>query len=423
MATLRQKGERRWEIRYYTDGPDGKKRQQSLMVHGTERDARREKTRIERELDVGTFVKPARQTVGEYLESWVRDTAPLTVSTKTAHTYTGLVTNHLIAGLGKHPLEKLTPAQVRAFYTQRLQSGRLDGKGGLSPQTVLHLHTILATALHQAVKDGLLARSPLDAVTAPHVPQQETPALDEDGSVRLLLLAQGTRLYLPILIAVTTGLRRAEVLALRWSDVDLNLARLRVQQTLEEIPRQISFKEPKSKRSRRVVALPPLLIEALRQAQQAQAERKELFGISYEEHGLVVAQPDGKPWKPNNLTCAFAWFRDKHGLGRLSFHDLRHSHVSELIRMGVDLKTISARIGHSSSAFTLNTYGHLLDGQQEAAAQKIEAAFGSRLAPGPGTDEGRRPVQKLDKGQNKGQAQLPVMKKAPLINEQGRSQG
>lgn len=159
------------------------------------------------EMNMGSFVVPSRMTVDEYLEHWLSDYAKVNVTAKTFERYEEIVKKHLVPNLGHHVLAKLQPLHNQAYYSQALQNGRRDGKGGLSAQTVLHHHRILREALQQAVKWQLLARNPADAVEPPRPKRREMRALDEHQTARLLDAARGHRLYIPILLAVTTGMR------------------------------------------------------------------------------------------------------------------------------------------------------------------------------------------------------------------------
>ncbi|MBN1319454.1 MAG: site-specific integrase [Thermoleophilia bacterium] len=190
---------------------------------------------------------------------------------------------------------------------------------------------------------------------------------------------KGTRLYLPVVLAVGSDLRRGELLALRWSDCDLQTGKLTVTRTLSEgRDYGLMFKEPKSRTSRRVITLPAFALEALTEHKKAQATHRLEVGPGYKDQGLVMPNDDGSPWAPNLLTGAFGDTIRKLDLPRVRFHDLRHSHITHLLLRGVPLKVVSARAGHSGIAITGDLYGHLLPGADEEAAAKLDDAYQAR---------------------------------------------
>jgi integrase len=250
----------------------------------------------------------------------------------------------------------------------------------LSAQTVLHHHRVLRQALHQAVRWQLLMRNPADAVDPPRPRRREMQALDDDQIAQLLDAAKGGNHFMPVLIAVTTGLRRGEILALRWQDVDLNKGTLAVRQSLEQTKRfGLRFKEAKTQRSRRVVALPSLLVDALRKHRREQAKHRWALGAAYQDHGLVCPADDGAPQSPDALSAAFPHLVSRAGVPRVRFHDQRYTHATQLLNEGIHPKVVSERLGHSNIGITLDTYSHVLPGMQEEAAQRVDAALRAAL--------------------------------------------
>jgi integrase len=301
------------------------------------------------------------QTVAEYLETWLANYAKPNVGNKTYESYKRIVDLNIGPHLGHIKLRELRPLQVQTFYSELMRSGRQKG-GGLSPLTVQHVHRLLRKALHQAVRWEILDRNPADGADAPRVPRKEMHALDRDGLSRLLTALRGNKLYVPVLIAATTGMRRGEILALRWSDIDLDAGTLRVARSLQQISTGLEFKEPKSARGRRNIALAMTTVDALR-----------LRKVTHDTgpDGLVVCRPDGTPWPPDQLSVEFHVFAKREGFA-IRFHDLRHTHASNLLRDGVPVNVVSQRLGHAEPATTLNVYSHVLPGMQEEAALKVD---------------------------------------------------
>jgi integrase len=211
----------------------------------------------------------------------------------------------------------------------------------------------------------------------------EMRVLDEE-QVRLFLgEAKKTSPYYPLyLAAVTTGMRQGELLGLRWQDVDLGLRTASIQQTFYRLGKEQIFKAPKTDKGRRNVALPQVLVEELHRLREKQKEYRQLFGSAHQNHGLVFCQPDGGPLHAHNITQRdLRQVLKRAGLPRLRFHDLRHCHASLLLKQGVHPKIVQERLGHSSPAFTLHVYSHLLPGMQEEATKALEARLFGRQDP------------------------------------------
>lgn len=242
---------------------------------------------------------------------------------------------------------------------------------------MVHHHRLLRQALQQAIRWQLLARNPADAVQPPRPRRKEIRALTEDETAKLLTESKARWLYMPILIAATTGLRRGEVLAVRWADIDLEAKTLAVRRSLEQTAEGLSFKEPKTSRSRRVVALLDLTVDALRKHRTSQARERLAAGSAYLDLDLACCAGDGRPWLPSSLTHAFTTLASRIGLDGLRFHDLRHTHATQLLRQGVHPKIVSERLGHSTVGITLDVYSHVLPDMQQEAAKLVDGALRS----------------------------------------------
>lgn len=353
----------------------GKRRQKTLTVRGTKKEAEARLAQMLHELNTGTFVEPAKMSVAEYLKRWLSEYAAHNVARKTYERYDEIVRLHLIPAVGTHRLTGLKPLHIQEYYSAALRSGRCDGNGGLSPQTVLHHHRILREALQQAVRWQLLARNPADAVEPPRSAKREMQVLDEEQTAKLLDVAKGSRLSMVIFLAVATGLRRGEILALRWEDIDLDGASLQVRRTLEQARGGLRFKEPKTERGRRLVALGPDAVETLRRHRLEQIKERLALGQSYKNSDLVCARLHGTPFDPSEVTAGFAKLIRSLDLPRVRLHDLRHGHATHLLRLGIHPKVVSERLGHSGVGITLNTYSHILPGMQEDAALRLDRAL------------------------------------------------
>ena len=272
----------------------------------------------------------------------------------------------------------LAPLHIQAAHAKALTSGRRDGRGGLAKRTVVHHHRVLSEALKQAVRWRLLSINPCGLVDPPRPARREMNTIDEAETAALIGAAESSRIGAPVLLAATTGMRRGEILGLRWSDVDFERRTISVAQTLEETKTALAFKEPKTARSRRMIALPQVAIEALRRHRARQAQERLRVRPAWADLDLVCTDAIGEPIRPDYLTHAFTKLVARLGL-KVRFHDLRHSHLSHLLAAGVHPKVASERAGHTSVGFTLDVYSHVMPGLQEDAANRIDAALRQHL--------------------------------------------
>lgn len=267
----------------------------------------------------------------------------------------------------------MQPRHIQKYYAGALDSGRRDGKGGLSARTVNKHHRILYDALKHGVRQGVLIRNVAEAVDLPRPSNKEAAVLGPSEARLLVESARGTPYYPIFFTALYTGLRRGELLGLRWCDVDLELATLSVVQTLQQLSTgEYIFREPKTKRGRRQIALPPSLAILLREHRATQENVRKSLGKTLAPTDLVFLHPDGKPIRPNSVTRALSSIARLVGLYDIRLHDLRHAHATILLRQGIHPKIVQERLGHSSISITLDTYSHVLPGLQEAAARRFE---------------------------------------------------
>jgi integrase len=361
---------------------NGKLRDSYRWIRGfrTQKAAQTELNKLLKSIDDGTYVELSKQTISEYLDRWLTTLKP-NLAPKTFERYKQLVSVNINPKLGPIKLTKLQPVQIAEFYTWSSAGGNRRTGEGLSARTVLHIHRLLRKALQQAVIWQLRPTNPADAVEAPRPEEKEMQPIDEDRAVLLIQSAENTDMYIPILTGLCTGLRRGELLAIRWTDLDLDNARLTINQSLSQTREGgWFFKSPKNKSSRRTITLPAALVDALREHRERQQRIKDLFGPGYPKYDLVIPLPDGTPWPPDRFTDAYVAFARRVGAEGIRFHDLRHTHASELLSAGTPVKTVSKRLGHANATVTMNIYAHLLSGDDERAAKHVQKTLGKRLA-------------------------------------------
>ncbi len=306
-----------------------------------------------------------RQTVRDYLTSWLEAARP-SLRPRTHESYEILVRRHALPRLGALRLRALTPQHLQRLYAAELADG-------LAPQTVRNLHRVLHRALTQAVQWRLIPRNAGDAVTAPRPSRTEMRALTPAEARTLLDAARGDRLEALYVLAVTTGMRRGELLALTWADVDLDEATLRVTATLQRTAAGFTRAEPKTVRSRRLVLLTPAAVASLRERRtHGIAERLRAGGAWDDRWGLVFSTSTGRPMDGSNLIGrSFRPLVARAGVPRVRFHDLRHTCATLLLSRGVHAKVVSDLLGHSTIAITLDTYSHVLPPMQRQAAEAM----------------------------------------------------
>ena len=355
-----------------SDPETGKRRQQWHTVRGIKKDAERALRELPQSIETGNYVKPHRLTVGEWLEQWIESYVVLHDSPRTVENYRSIIRRHLRPALGALLLTGLRPQHLQGYYAGALRQGRADGRGGLSAASVLRQHRVISRALSDAVKQGLVARNVAKACEPPRAARTRMAVMAEEDVPRFLAAARQTPYYVLFYTALYTGLRRGELLGLRWVDLDLDLAFLSVVQTLQRVTGAILIKEPKSPYSRRRVSLPPSLALLLREHQVKQQAQWAVLGKLLKDDDLVFAQPGGAPLGPHTVTHEFALLLKRAGLPHIRFHDLRHTHATLMLKAGVHPKVVSERLGHASVAITLDTYSHVAPGLQEAAAQRFD---------------------------------------------------
>ena len=309
-------------------------------------------------------------TVGEYLDQWLEAVAKPRVRPLTYLSYEMYVREHIKPGLGRIGLRQLTAGDIRRFLARlRNRPSRSPGNTArpLSPRTIAHVHAILRNALEHAVREDVLARNVARQVQMATPPESEPEPLTLDEARRLLTAAAQTRKHAAFALCLALGLRRGEVLGLRWVDVDLDRQVLQIRQTLQYHDGALHTAAPKTRRSRRTIPLPSVVIDLL----QAHRARQDVERITadgdWQEHGLLFTTRAGLPLHPNDFSKAFGKLCEQAGVRRIRLHDLRHSCASFLLAQGVPPRVVMEILGHTTIDVTMNIYGHvMLDAQREA---------------------------------------------------------
>jgi integrase len=367
-GSVTKRGKTSWRIKFETGtSANGERITRYETVHGSRRDAENALAKRLNELTEGRYVAPAVDTVESYARHWIDNIAPATRSAITIERYQTQLRTHIIPGLGSIALQKLDGAAIDRFYASRRQMG-------LAPLTLRHVHSLLGQILKSAIKAKKLTRSPIaDIETKPKCKRRDKiEVLDEAELAALLDVLKGHWLYGPTLLAASTGLRRGEVCGLRWQDLDLNKGTLEVAQAAEIVGGELRMKTPKTARSARTIKMPPALVVELERHRREQLEQRLKLGLGGRPE-LVFTSPLGEVLNPDYVTEAFVKKVAGAGLKPITFHGLRHTHITLLLKSGVPVHVVSARAGHAKPSITLDTYSHLLGGEDNDAAKQAEA--------------------------------------------------
>ncbi len=302
----------------------------------------------------------------QYLEKWLEEVYKPSVKPLSYQNYRSVVRVHLIPSLGHIPLQKLAVADVQSLYARKLNEG-------YKPRMVVLIHSALHRALENAVKWGLVARNVAKLATLPHVARYEAKTLTAQQVRTLLDTARGNRFEVVLILAVATGMRRGELLALHWDDIDFVQSSVFVHRTLSRIIRQgCKETEPKTRAGRRVIVLPAMVVGALQKHQMEQEKKRIEAGEKWVGHGLVFCTNCGDYIIPDYADRELHKLLVAAGLPDIRFHDLRHSAATMLLVAGVHPKVVQERLGHSTIAMTMDTYSHVVPSMQQEAAKKID---------------------------------------------------
>ncbi|MFC2060135.1 tyrosine-type recombinase/integrase [Chloroflexota bacterium] len=337
--------------------------------HGNRTEAQKRLRQVLTELDKGIFTKPSKTTVADYLNTWLQDYCKPSLSPRTLQLYSYICRVHVIPAIGKVALTELKSQHLQKLYSEKIYAG-------LSARTVQICHVAIHKALKNAVRINLVSRNVADAVDKPKIQRTEMHPMTERDLSRFLEAAKQGHYYALFYTYLFTGMRRSELLAIRWCDVELlgmQISVSRTMQYLNGVKNRITFKEPKSKKSRRLIALSPSTVFVLEEHLKAQDKMRESLQFPpITENDLVFSHWDGSPLLPDSITHAWVKLVRKCGLKGIRLHDARHTHATIMLKQGVHPKVVQERLGHSTISTTLDTYSHVAPGLQQAAARGFD---------------------------------------------------
>ena len=371
-GNIRKRKDGRWEGRY-TVGHDPETGKAIIKnVLGKTQAEVKEKLKKAIEENVGIdYGRAKNYTVGTWLEVWMENYARVKLRPSTFKTSQGFLKNHIKPQIGSIPLADLTSLNLQQFYKKLLAEGRVERieaqkqPKGLSAKTVRNIHQIISSALKLAIEQRLIARNPADGCALPKAERKEMQTLPIEQPTSFLREAKDSGVFALYYIDLTTGLRRGELLGLKWSDIDLEKGDLRVQRQIGRIDGKIIEMPLKTKNAYRTLPLSADAISVLKM-QKCKVGNSE----------WVFPSPTGGPMSPDSVLHMLHRVLKRAGLPKVRFHDLRHTFATMALQNGVDVKTVSSMLGHYSAGFTLDTYAHVTTDAQLKAAQ----AMGSILS-------------------------------------------
>ncbi len=375
MAEKKRRGHNEGTVYYESDrdrwvaevsiGPGKRKK----FRFKTKQEAIKKKNEALRELEHKTLATGPQRKLGDYLEDWIENVHKDNLRISTYVKYKKHI-KYIVSDLGHVWLQKLTPEQVARFYTKKM-------KDGLSSKTVHGIHGVLKLALDNAVRWNYVSKNVCDLVKPPRVVSREVVPLDIEQARMLLESVREHRLEVLLTMAVVTGMRRGELLALTWSNIDFERHSLQVVHTVDYIPKYGYVQtEPKTKAGKRLIRLPTFLMDMLEVHRVQQQEQCSKVGAAWENRDLVFPDLKGGYFNPNYLLRVFKKILENAGVPHMHFHDLRHSAATILLCMGINIKVIQSLLGHSDISITLGLYSHLLPTMQQEVVDKWDDAFG-----------------------------------------------
>lgn len=364
MATI-EKRNNKYTVRYSVYDETGKRRQKRKTFNSSTA-AKKFKIEIEKQLLDNTYIEETKDTLSQYLHDWLESRK----NQIAPNTYRGYKKNieHITKIIGNKNLQKLTPVHIRKAYEELLTE--------LSSTSVLYIHRTLNKALKDAVRDQLISRNPCEFVEAPKKdPTFEACFLHPDEIPELLNAFKNHDLYLAVALGVLRGLRRNEILALTWQDIDLRANIIHVRHNINWNGDSYSLDRPKSKKSIRTVPISNKLKELFKEQKRRQIEYKQKFWNKYYKSDFVITYKDGTLIKPATFSKTFARELKNNGLRHVRFHDLRHTAASLMLIEGVQLKVVSEILGHSTVSITADLYSHVIDELKREASLKLDSKY------------------------------------------------
>lgn len=357
-----------YTVNLETDPATGKRRQKSKGGFKTKKECEQAMNELMAQLESGMFFESKELVLREYIDYWLENYAKVNVAASTFELYKSFSKN-IVQHIGNLTLKETKPAHIQNFYSKLLQDK------SISKRQILKIHRMLHEALKHAVQWQLIINNPTDSVTAPRPEKTSIKVWDIDTSFNFLKDIKNTNLYIPVMLALTTGMRLGEIAALKWSDINFKDGFISVTHNFQRVENQYILKQPKTEKSKRSIAMMELTIKELITHKNKQKYDKIKQGNLYDDQDFICTWENGKPLRPHYISDLFRNYILRLDYPRIRFHDLRHTHATMLLSKGVNPKIVSERLGHSTVNITLDIYTHVLPNMQKEAVKKLDSIF------------------------------------------------
>ncbi len=343
----------------------------------TRKEVAREMTEIKHKLMTGTYIEPSNMKLSEWLDKWIEGRKS-SLAFSTYSNYKTMIKNHLNPELGDIKLKNLKSYQIQQLLNDKFEDGKVNGEGGLSERTVEYIYQTLHVALEKAAED-LIPRNPCKSVDLPKddedFEKDKLHTWNKDQVNFFLNTAKNFRYYTIFYLALNTGMRRGELLGLKWEAVDLEDKRIEVNKQLARTDQGLIYKKVKTKSANRTIPITDNIVKYLTSYKIKQNENKLALGDSYKKNDLVGCTKIGSPIDPRNLIREFKEIIKKAGLPEIRFHDLRHTFASTYLEAGGDITVLQQILGHASITVTIDTYSHVTKDMLNNAANIMQTMY------------------------------------------------
>lgn len=371
-GTIYQRKDGKWEAKVSlgTDPATGKRKRPSIYADSQE-EIQQDLNRLLGQHFAGYNIDPKKITFGVWVDKYLEDYCKPFVVQNTYEGYETYARLYIKPVLGDYQLNKLTTNDVQKFYNYLLKSGGRNKKG-LKPKSIWNVHTVVRAALNQAQVEDLIIRNPLFGVRLPPKNKSENNFITSEQMTEYLKSISGHRLYAAFILECVTGMRKGEILGLKWNCVNLKTGEIKIKETwIRSVKGNMYYSKPKTKKSVRAILIPKEVCNELKKHKKAQEKEKLSWGEDYQKDNLVFAMENGEPIRPDDFYKMHIKQIENAGLGHIRFHDLRHSVASALIEKGFSLKDIADLFGHASIEITADTYGHLTEKRKAETTKSL----------------------------------------------------
>ena len=364
-----------------TIGVDKNGKQKRKAFYGkTRQEVQKKMTAALNDINLNAYTEPSKLTLEMWLNTWLNEYALNSIKQSTRVSYETFITKHINPIIGKHKLQNLRPDIIQKFYNDKLENGRLDGKGGLSPKTIKNTHVMLHEALGQAFKNGLISRNVTEAVTLPKITKKEMRVLTSDEQSKLLKLCSNENNGIFIILALSTGMRLGEILGLQWKDIDFTNKLLTIKRTINRLKNYDSnidaktaliINSPKTENSIRVIPLNDKILKYLKSYKSFQTKKYFSVGIYIGQDTFVFPNSLGNTGEPKTYQKIFTAITKQADIKNVHFHCLRHTFATRALEEGIPAKTVSEILGHANVSTTLDLYSHVLLDTKRNAIERM----------------------------------------------------